>query len=281
MRDLLLDSLDFRHAVSRPGQLVGNIGVGAQQRRHLFVERHPARLPLLQIGGDFHIAAKVMYVSQRILRRQYWLAQQRQRLQGNVKPLPAPGQPVLQQYLRRRPAGAVVELRGIDRKGILDFLEEILVIDDVAEILILPIQAVGAADRLKQAVILHRLVDIKISAGRGVEAGEQLVDHDQQLHIGRLAGEQGLGLLLVGLGLVHVGPGLDVIQQILVGVVDELLVGLGVGAGFLPAHILRLGIVGSDHRAFALEGGLLEQLVILAGLIDAGSDQNGVATAIV
>ena len=126
-------------------------------------------------------------------------------------------------------------------------------------------------------MILHRLVDIKISAGRGVKTGEQLVDHDQQLHVGRLAGEQRLGLFLVSLGLVHVGPGLDIFQQILVGVIDELPVSLGVGAGFLPGHIPGLGIVGGDHRAFALEGGLLEQLVILAGLIDAGSDQNGVA----
>ena len=86
-----------------------------------------------------------------------------------------------------------------------------------------------------------------------------------------------LGPLLVGLGLGHARLGVDVLQQLGVGVVDELLVGLGVGAGLLQGHVLRLRVVGGHHRALALERRLLEQREILARLVDAGGHQDGVA----
>ena len=46
-----------------------------------------------------------------------------------------------------------------------------------------------------------------------------------------------LGPLLVGFGLRHARLGVDVLQQLGVGVVDELLVGLGVGAGFFHGDV--------------------------------------------
>ena len=64
----------------------------------------------------------------------------------------------------------MVQFGGIDRDGVLDLLEQVLVVHDVAEILVLAVEPVGAADRLKQAVVLHRLVDVEIGAGRRVEA---------------------------------------------------------------------------------------------------------------
>jgi hypothetical protein len=63
--------------------------------------------------------------------------------------------------------------------AVLDLLEQILVVDDVAEVLVLAVQPVGAADRLKQAMVLHGFVDVEIGAGRRVEAGQQLVHHHQ------------------------------------------------------------------------------------------------------
>ncbi len=193
------------------------------------------------------------------LRRLDRLAEQGERFERVVEPLPALLQAILQQHLGIGAAGAVIQLGGVDRDGVLDLLEQVLVVDDVAEVLVLAVQPVGAADRLEQAVVLHRLVDVEIGAGRRVEAGEQLVHHDQQLHVRRLLGEQRLGPLLVGLGLGHARLGFDVLQQLGVGVVDELLVGLGVGAGFLQRHVLRLRVVGGHHRALALERRLLEQ----------------------
>ena len=171
----------------------------------------------------------------------------------------------------------MVQLRGVDRDGVLDLLEQVLVVDDVAEVLVVAVQPVGAADRLEQAVVLHRLVDVEVGAGRRVEAGQQLVHHHQQLHVRRLLDEQRLGPLLVGLGLGHARLGVDVLQQLGVGVVDELLVGLGVGAGLLQGHVLRLRVVGGHHRALALERRLLEQREVLARLVDAGGHQDGVA----
>ena len=32
-------------------------------------------------------------------------------------------------------------------------------------------------------MVVHSLIDVQIGAGRGIEAGEQLINNDQQLHI--------------------------------------------------------------------------------------------------
>ena len=113
--------------------------------------------------------------------------------------------------------------------------------------------------------------------GGCVEAGEQLVHHDEQPHCRRLLGEQRLGRVLVGLRLGHAGLCVNLFQQFGVGVVDELLVGFGVRAGFLQRHIPGLRVVGSHHGALALERRILEQREVLAGLVDAGGHENGVA----
>jgi hypothetical protein len=51
----------------------------------------------------------------------------------------------------------------------------------VAEVLVLAVEPVGAADGLEQAMVLHHLVDVEAGARPRVEAGEQLVHHHQQL----------------------------------------------------------------------------------------------------
>ena len=89
--------------------------------------------------------------------------------------------------------------------------------------------------------------------------------------------EQLLGVVLVGLGLGLARLRLHALQQRGVGVVEELLVGLGVGAGFLQRHVLGLRVVGSHDRALALERGLLEQLEVLARLVDARRHEDRVA----
>ena len=93
----------------------------------------------------------------------------------------------------------------------------------------------------------------------------------------RLPGEQRLGRILVGLGPGHAGLRIDLLQQLGIGVVDELLVGFGVRAGFLQRHIPGLRVVGGHDGAPALERRILEQREVLAGLVDAGGHENGVA----
>ncbi len=73
----------------------------------------------------------------------------------------------------------------INGNGILDLLEQVLVVHDVAEVLVLAVQAVDPADGLEEAVVLHGLINVKIGAGGSVEAREQLVHYDQQLHVRR------------------------------------------------------------------------------------------------
>lgn len=119
----------------------------------------------------------------------------------------------------------MVKLGGVHGDGVLDLPEQILVIDDIAKILVVGIQPVGTADGLKQAVILHGLVDVQIRTGRSIESGQQLVHDDQQLHAGGFLDETGPGLILVRLGFRHARLRLHVFQQFGVGVVDELFVG--------------------------------------------------------
>ncbi len=275
--ELLLDAADVGRAVAGRLQLVGDVRVGAHQGHGRLVERGPLRLPFLQVGWDLGVAAEVVDVLQLALRRLDRLAEQGERLQRlSSRSLPFFSRSC-SSTSGSAPARAVIEFGGVDGDGVLDLLEQVLVVDDVAEVLVLAVQPVDAADRLEQAVVLHRLVDVEIGAGRRVEAGEQLVHDDQQLHVGRLLDEQRLGPLLVGLGLGHARLGVDVLQQLGVGVVDELLVGLGVGAGFFQRHVLGQRVVGGHHRALALERRLLEQREILAGLVDARRHQDGVA----
>ena len=85
----------------------------------------------------------------------------------------------------------------------LQALEQVLVVDDGAVFLVVAVQPVHAADGLEQAVVAHLLVDVE-AGGRGrVEAGQELVHHDEQLHLARLFDELLLYRLLERLDLVH------------------------------------------------------------------------------
>ena len=68
----------------------------------------------------------------------------------------------------------------------LELSKQLLVIHDIAEILTIIIKTVDAANRLKQAVILHPLVDVKVGTRRRIKSGEQLVHDNKELHICRL-----------------------------------------------------------------------------------------------
>ena len=93
------------------------------------------------------------------------LAKKRDGFESVIQSLAAFFQAILYQHLGVNSARAVIQLGSVNRDGILDLLEEVLVIHDVAEVLILAVQPVGAADSLEQTVILHRLIDVKVSAG--------------------------------------------------------------------------------------------------------------------
>src|SRR5213595_3930982 len=67
-------------------------------------------------------------------------------------------------------AVTMIQLGSVNGDGVLDLLEEVFVVDDVTEVLVVTVEPVGAANCLKQAMILHALVDVKVGAGRRVES---------------------------------------------------------------------------------------------------------------
>ena len=275
--ETILDAGDVGGAISGRFELVGDVGVSAQQCHGRLVERRPLWLPFLQVGRDLGVPAEVVDVLQLAFRRFHGLAQEGERFQRLVEAFLSLLETIVQQHIGIRAARAAIELRCVDGDRVLDLLEQVLVIDDVAEVLVFAVQPICTADRLEQAVVLHRLVDVEIRARRSIEAGEQLVHHDQHLHVRRFLNEQLFRPLLVGLGLGHPRPGVNVLQQLAVGVVDELLLRFGVGAGFLEGYVCRLRVVRRYHRALALERRLLEQREILGRVVDAGRHQDGVS----
>ena len=64
-------------------------------------------------------------------------------------------------------------------------------------------EAVHAADCLKERMVAHVAVDVENSCGWCVEAREQLIDHNQQLHLGWGVDESVFCLFLVLLGVLH------------------------------------------------------------------------------
>ena len=272
-----LDGLGVLFAVPGGSHFIGHIGIGTKQRHHALVESYALRFMGFQVVGNLGIAAEVVNVLQLTLGRLYWLAQQEQGFQRSIQPFPAQCQPVLQHHLGVSAACTVVDLRGVHRNGFFHLLEQVLVIDDVAKVLVIAVQSVGAADCLEQTMVLHGLVDVQVRAGRCIKAGQQLVHHDQQAHVGRLLDEQSLGLVFVGFRLGLAWLGLHIAQQLGIGVVGELLVGLCAGANLFQRHILGLRVVRGDDRAPALEQRLLKQREVFAGLVDARRHQDGIA----
>jgi len=97
----------------------------------------------------------------------------------------------------------VIQLGGIKRDGVLDFLEQVFVIDDVAESF-LAVSTVDTAELPGQAVVLHGLVDVQISEG-GASNPLAACQHHKELHVSGFLYEQRLGPLLVCLGFVMPG----------------------------------------------------------------------------
>ncbi len=49
-------------------------------------------------------------------------------------------------------------------------MEQLLEVHDVAEVLVVAIESVGAADRLEEVVIVQFVIEVDVSATRRVEA---------------------------------------------------------------------------------------------------------------
>ena len=152
------------------------------------------------------------------------LAQVAQRLASRVELLLALVQPVLEVDVVVASVALIdVQLVGaVDRDGLLHVAEQLLEIDDVAVVLVVAIEPVGAADGLEQVVVAQFVVEVDVGAARRIEAGQQLAHDDQQLHVRRFLDEAALGFVLVLLG------GLALLEDVL-GVGVELVALVAVG----------------------------------------------------
>ena len=128
-------------------------------------------------------------------------------------------------------------------------------------------------------MVLHVLVDVEVGGRRRVEAGQQLVHDDQQLHLPGLLDEALLHLLLELLHLVH---------RRLFGLVEmrgehlpvDLVLPQPLGqplAALLALDVRRLWPVGGDDGALPRQVGLLEHLEEAARRVDAAGDEQRVA----
>ena len=128
-------------------------------------------------------------------------------------------------------------------------------------------------------MVPHRLVDVEAGRRRGVEAGQQLVHHDQELHPPRLLHETPLHLLLEALHLVHrrLFRLVEMRREHLsIDVVLAQLLGEPF-AGLLALEVRCGRPVGSDDGAPVLQIGPVEHLEDAAGRVDAVGDEQRVA----
>src|SRR4029077_8757858 len=128
-------------------------------------------------------------------------------------------------------------------------------VDDVAVVLVVAIEAIGAADGLEQVVVAQFVIEIDVGTTRRIEAGKQLTDDNQQLHVRRLIDEAALGFVLVLLG------SLPLLENVLrVGV--ELVAFVAVG--WLARDGVVVGLEGRDDPAVGAEARVLEQTEVVA-----------------
>jgi len=166
-----------------------------------------------------------------------------------------------------------VQLVGaVDGDRFLHLAEQLLEVDDVAVVLVVAVEPICAADGLKQVVVVQLVVEVDVRAARRIEAGQQLADDDQQLHVRRFLNEAALGFVLVLIG------GLALLE-------DVLRVGVE-----LVALVTIRGLLG-DRRSDRLVGGndpavrsercVLQQPIVVAGVVDRCRDQDRRATVVV
>ena len=227
----------------------------------------------LSAFGIAGVAAEIVQVLLHLARLRHRLAQIVQRFAGSIELLLALFQPVLQLHVVLFAAVIDVQLvRAVDGDGLLHVAEQLLEVDDVAVVLVVAVEPVGAADRLEEVVVVQLVVEVDVGAGRRIETGQQLAHHDQQLAVGRLLDEAPLHLVLVLLGR------LPVLQHVL-GVGVELVALVAVGGLARDRVVVRL--VGGDDAAVLAERRVLEQPEVVAGIVDGGRHQDGRAAIIV
>ena len=147
-------------------------------------------------------------------------------------------------HVRQR-LGEVVEALAVELgkltvevEGLVEVLKNAAIVDNVAEVLAIE-EAVHARDRLQQGVALQMAGEVEHGVPWCIEAGQQLVHHDDDLgRIGMLEGADDLAVVLLLPTILRHHPlpeGLDLILRRLVDVLLALAV-VGTGDQHFARH---------------------------------------------
>ena len=166
----------------------------------------------------------------------------------------------------------------------LELSKQLLVIHDIAEVLTIIIETVDAANRLKQAVILHPLVDVKVGTRRRIKSGEQLVYDNKELHICRLLYKLPLCLLFK---FLHLGLNRACIrkvrrikpQHLQIRLVFEEGFGIILIADGVSAQLTLVRCIGR-YDGTLLKAHLLKNFVVLASRRNTISHKDGISIAV-
>ena len=123
-------------------------------------------------------------------------------------------------------------------------------------------------------MVSHRLINIQISGRRSIKACQQLVHHDQQLHLFRLLDKLFFDLFFKCFWVFST-------QHLHVDFVLFHRLGLAIITYGFSANIAHRRFVRSHDGALPLQLGLLEQFIEFARLIDTTSHQHGITPPIV
>ena len=260
-------------AVPGLGYVPHNVRVAAGKDGHRLVKRHPQRLSLGQRVGIVRIAAEVVQVLLHLMRLCHGLTQVPDGLAGVIELFFALFQPVLQVNVIVTPVARInVQFVGaVHRDSLLYVAKQLFEIDDVAVVLVVAIQPVGAANGLKQVVVTQFIVQINIGAAWRVKAGQQLAHHNQQLQVGGLFNEAALHL-----GLVLLGGGKTFQHKLCVSVE---LVSL-IAVCWLQHNRAGAGLKRSDDSTVLPKRLAFKQPKVVASVVNAGCHQNRCAPVV-
>gem|GEM_PF-5352267 len=107
------------------------------------------------------VAAAVTQVLLHLARLRHGFAQIAKCFAGDLKLVLSLHQPVLDDHVAIAAVGVDVQfVRGIDRDGVLHLLEQLLEVNDVAVILVVPVEPIGAADGLEEIVVAQLVIGV-------------------------------------------------------------------------------------------------------------------------
>ena len=169
------------------------------------------------------------------------------------------------QILRVKPVKSICR---IVLNSLFKTFEQVLVVNDVSVIFVITVKTIHSTNRLEQSVVAHLLIDIEVRGGRRVKTGEQLIHHNEQLHLARLLNKLFLSSLLVLFRTVNhrLGRIIEEISQHLFVDVELLNRQCFPLACIFTDKVANRWVVRCNNATFTLQRSLLEQVVIDARL---------------